>query len=166
MICRLLICSLFLCQHWFCLAQNQEDSIFWKVGIVQEFQKFNQFSCARIQFQHDKNAFAVNLGFSTQKSSQQLFAPSLSIDYAKLWTINRVFLGPVICMSMDTHFFGTRFLYLHSSTGYRFAIGEKWQFFQETTIGPTRESFTYLDQKHQQYTWNYHVKLGLHYALR
>jgi hypothetical protein len=163
---RLLICCIFLCQNWFCQAQNTDDSVVWRVGLTQEFQKFNQFSSARFEFEKNKNLFAINLGISAQKASQQLFAPAVSMDYAHLWKINHIFLGPVICFSIDTHVFGTRFLYLHSSMGYRFAVGKQVQFFQETSIGPTSESFTYMDEKNQQFTWNYHVKLGLQYALR
>jgi hypothetical protein len=165
-ISRLIICSLFLCQPWFCQAQNQVDALAWRVGITQEFQKFNQFTSARIQVEKNKNIFAVNLGFSAQKASQQLFAPSVSIDYAKLYRIKRMFLGPVICFSVDTHVFGTRFLYLHTAVGYRITFGDQWQCFQETSMGPSSESFVYLDQKNQQFTWNYHVKLGIQYALR
>jgi hypothetical protein len=163
---RLIICCIFLCQNWFCQAQNSDDSVVWRVGLTQAFQKFNQFSSARIQVEKNKNIFAINLGFSAQKASQQLFAPSFSVDYAQFWKMKRIFLGPVICLSVDTHVLGTRFLYLHSSTGYRIAVGEKWQFFQEATIGPSMESFTYFNQKNQQFTWNYHVKLGLQYAIR
>jgi hypothetical protein len=110
--------------------------------------------------------FAANIGLSPQKVTQNIFALGLSIDYAKLWKIHRVFIGPVIVFSADTYVFGTRFTYLHASGGYRFAFGCKWQFYQETSFGPTTESFTYLDQMNQHFTWNYHVKLGLQYALR
>lgn len=163
---RLIICCFILCQNWFCQAQNSGDSVVWRVGLTQEFQKFNQFSSARFQVEKNKNIFAINLGFSPQKASQQIFAPSFTIDYARLWEIHRVFIGPVVMFSVDSHVFGTRFLYLHSSLGYRLAVGEQWQFFQEVTIGPTMESFSYFGQKNQQFTWNYHIKLGLQYALR
>lgn len=166
MIFRLLICCIFLCQTWFCQAQNSDDSVVWRVGLTQEFQKFNQFSSARFQVEKNKNIFAINLGFSAQKVSQQLFAPTVSFDFGKLWKINRIFLGPVICLSIDTHVFGTRFLYLHSSMGYRFAVGKQVQFFQETSAGPTSESFTHMDQKNQQFAWNYHVKFGVQYVIR
>jgi hypothetical protein len=164
-ICRLIICCLFLSQLWFCSAQNQVASSVWRIGFTQEVQKFNQFSNVRIQWEKNKNIFSFHLGLSAQKATQQLFAPSLSVDYAQLWKIKRIFLGPVMCLSGDTHVFGTRFLYLHSSVGYRFAIGDTWQFFQEATIGPTMESFTYFSQTYQQFTWNYHLKIGLQYAL-
>ena len=163
---RLIICCFILCQHWLCLAQNQVESGVRRIGLAQEFQKFTPFTRARLQCERNKSFFAVNLGFSIQKASQQLFAPSVAIDYAHLWKIKRIYLGPVVDFSMDSHVFGTRFLYLHSSVGYRLAVGEKIQFFQEVTIGPTIESFSYLSQKNQQFTWNYHVKLGLQYALR
>lgn len=163
---RLIICCFILCQHWLCSAQNQVESCVWHIGLTQEVQKFTPFTRARLQFERNKNFFAVNLGLSTQKVSQQIFAPSLAIDYAHLWKIHPVFLGPVVDFSMDSHVFGTRFLYLHSSLGYRLAVGEKWQFFQEATLGPTMESFSYLNQKNQQFTWNYHLKLGLQYGLR
>jgi len=163
---RLIFCCFILCQHWLCSAQNQVVSGVWRIGLAQEVQKFNQFSSARLQFEKNKNLFAVNLGFSPQKASQQIFAPSFTIDYARLWEIHRVFIGPVVMFSVDSHVFGTRFLYLHSSIGYRFAFGAKWQLFQESTVGPTKETFTYLAQKNQQFTWNYHIKLGLQYALR
>lgn len=109
---------------------------------------------------------AVNIGLSPQKVTQKIFAPGFSIDYAKLWKIHRVFVGPIIVVSADTHIFGTRFTYLHASGGYRLIFGNQWQFFQETSYGPTMEKFTYLDQKNQHFTWNYHLKLGLQYALR
>ena len=163
---RLIICCFILCQFWFCLAQNQVDARVWRIGITQEFQKFTSFTHARIQCERNKNYYAVNLGLSTQKASQQIFAPSMTLDYAHLWKINRISLGPVVDFSMDTYVFGTRFLYLHSSLGYRLTIGEQWQFFQEARLGPTMESFNYMDQKNQQFTWNYHLKLGLQYALR
>ena len=163
---RLIFCCFILCQHGFCLAQNHVASRVWRIGLTQEVQKFTPFTRARLQFERNKNFFAVNLGLSSQKASQQIFAPSLAIDYAHLWKIHRVFLGPVMDVSMDSYVFGTRFLYLHSSLGYRLAVGEKWQFFQEATLGPTMESFSNLNQKNQQFTWNYHVKLGLQYALR
>ena len=163
---RLIIYCFILSQHWLCSAQNQVAPCIWRIGLTQEVQKFNQFSNVRIQWEKNKNIFSFHLGLSAQKATQQLFAPSLSVDYAQLWKIKRIFLGPVLCLSGDTHVFGTRFLYLHSSVGYRFAIGDTWQFFQEATIGPTMESFTYFSQTNQQFTWNYHVKLGLQYALR
>jgi hypothetical protein len=163
---RLIICFIILCQHWLCSAQNQVVSGVWRIGLTQEFQKFNPFTRARIQVDRNENIFALNLGLSIQKASQQILAPSLAIDYAHLWKIQRISLGPVIDFSMDSYVFGARFLYLHSSVGYRFAFGTKWQFFQEATVGPTTESFTYLDQKNEQFTWNYHIKLGLQYALR
>ena len=163
---RLIICCFILCQHWLCSAQNEVAYSVWRIGLAQEVQKFNPLTRARIQVDRNENMFAVNLGLSAQKASQQIFAPSLAIDYARLWKIQRVFLGPVVDFSMDSYVFGTRFLYLHSSLGYRLAVGEKWQFFQEATLGPTMESFTYLSQKNQQFTWNYHVQLGLQYALR
>jgi hypothetical protein len=163
---RLIICYFIFCQHWLCLAQNQVVTGVWRIGLTQEFQKFNPYSRARIQVERNKNLFAMNLGLSVQKASQQIFASSFAIDYAHMWKIQRVFLGPVMDISMDSYVFGTRFLYLHSSVGYRLALGEQWQFFQEATIGPTVESFSYLDQKNEYITWNYHIKLGLQYALR
>lgn len=163
---RLIICCFILCQHGLCSAQNQVAPGVWYIGLTQEVQKFTPFTRARLQCERNKNFFAVNLGLSTQKVSQQIFAPSLAIDYAHLWKIHGISLGPVMDVSMDSHLFGTRFLYLHSSLGYRLAVGEKWQFFQEATLGPTMESFSNLNQKNQQFTWNYHVKLGLQYALR
>jgi hypothetical protein len=163
---RLKICCFILCHYWFCLAQNQVAPNVWRIGLAQEFQKFTPFTRVRLQWERDKNFYAVNLGLSVQKASQQIFAPSLTIDYARLWKIQGISLGPVVDFSMDSHVFGTRFLYLHSSLGYRLTVGEQWQFFQEATIGPTMESFTYLGQKNQQFTWNYHIKLGLQYALR
>ncbi len=163
---RLIICCFILCQHWFCSAQNQVASSVWRIGLTQEVQKFNPFTRARIQVDRNKNLFAVNLGLSVQKASQQIFASTFAIDYAHLWEIHRVSLGPVMDISIDSYVFGTRFLYLHSSVGYRLAFGEQWQFFQEATIGPTMESFSYLNQKNQQFTWNFHIKLGLQYALR
>jgi hypothetical protein len=163
---RLIIYCFILCQHWLCSAQNQVVSGVWRIGITQEFQKFNPFTRARIQVDRNENLFALNLGLSMQKASQQILAPSLAIDYPHLWKIQRIFLGPVMDFSMDSYVFGTRFLYLHASIGYRFTFGTKWQFFQEATVGPTTESSTYLDQKNQQITWNYHIKLGLQYALR
>lgn len=163
---RLIICYFILCQHWLCSAQNQVVSSVWRIGLTQEFQKFNPFTRARIQVDRNENLFAVNLGLSILKASQQILAPSLAIDYARLWKIHRVSLGPVVDLSIDSYVFGTRFLYFHSSFGYRLAVGEQWQFFQEATIGPTMESFTYSDQKNEQFTWNYHVKLGLQYVLR
>jgi glutamine amidotransferase-like uncharacterized protein len=147
-------------------VQNQESVGILRIGLTQEFQKFNQFTNARIEFERNKNLFAVNLGISAQKASQQLFAPAVSMDYAHLWKMNGIFLGPVICFSIDKHVFGTRFLYLHSSIGYRFAVGKHVQFFQETSAGPTTESFTNKDQKNQQFTWNYHVKFGVQYVIR
>ncbi|MEN9988023.1 MAG: hypothetical protein RLZZ585_1062 [Bacteroidota bacterium] len=162
---RAIICYFILCQHWLCSAQNQVASFVWRIGLTQEIQKFNSFTHARIQCERNKNLFAVNLGLSIPKVSQQIFAPSLAIDYAHLWEIERISLGPVLGFSVDTHVFGTRFAYVHASAGYRFVIGERCQFFQESTFGPTSESFTYLDQKNQQFTWNYHFKLGLQYAL-
>lgn len=163
---RLIICCFIFCQHWFCSAQNQVVSRVWRIGLTQEVQKFNPFTHARLQFERNKNIFALNLGLSIQKASQQIFAPSLAMDYAHLWKIHGISLGPIMDVSMDSHVFGTRFLYLHSSLGYRLAVGEQWQFFQEATLGPTMESFSYLNQKNQQFTWNYHLKLGLQYALR
>lgn len=163
---RLKIYCFILCQNCFCQAQNIDESGIWRVGISQEFQKFNQFSNARIQFERNNNVFAANLGLSAQKASQQIFAPSVAIDYAHLWKIHRIFLGPVGVLSVDSHVFGTRFLYLHSSIGYRFALGNHSQFFQETTMGPTTESFTYMNHKNQHFTWNYHIKFGFQYALR
>ncbi len=166
MINRLIISFFFLCNFCFCQAQNTVESGFWSVGLIQEFQKFDQFLNTRIQFEQNKNLFAVNLGFSPQKTTQYIFAPTVSIDYARLWKFHRVSVGPVIVFSADTHVFGTRFSYLHASLGYRFVLGNQWQFFQETSFGPTTETFTYLDQKNQQFTWNYHFKLGVQYALR
>lgn len=163
---RLIICCFILSQHWLCSAQSQVAYRVWRIGLTQEFQKFTPLTRARLQFERNKNVFAVNLGLSTQKASQQIFAPSLAMDYAHLWKIQRVSLGPVVDFSMDSYVFGTRFLYLHSSLGYRLVIGEQVQFFQEAMLGPTMESFTYLGQKNQQFTWNYHLKLGLQYALR
>jgi hypothetical protein len=163
---RLLFCCFILCQLFFCQAQNQGLAAIWSVGINQEFQKFNQFSCARVQFTQNNNQFALNIGISPQKATQHIFAPSASIDYARLWKIHGVCVGPAIVFSLDSHVFGTRFMYLHASMGYRFVSGKKWQIFQESTFGPTEETFTYLDQKNQHFTWNYHVKLGLQYALR
>lgn len=155
-----------LSQHWLCSAQSQVSSSVWRIGLTQEFQKFTPLTRARLQFERDKNFFAVSLGLSTQKASQHIFAPSIEMDYAHLWKITHVSLGPVADFSLDSYVFGARFLYLHSSLGYRFVIGEQVQFFQESTLGPTMESFTYLGQKNQQFTWNYHLKLGLQYALR
>jgi hypothetical protein len=166
MISRLITLFLFQFYAGFFLAQNQESTFLWRIGLSQEFQKFNQFSCARVQFEQNKNLFAVNLGFSPQKASQHIFAPTASVDYARLWVINRVFFGPLIVFSADTHVFGTRFLYLHSSAGYRFVFGSQWQFYQELTMGPTLESFTYQNQQNKHVAWNYHFKLGVHYALR
>lgn len=166
MIIRLSLVFFIIYLPWFCPAQNQHASGVFRIGLTQELQKFNQFSSARVQFEKNKNLFAVNLGFSPQKASQQMFAPSFTIDYAYLWEIHCGFLGPVVMFSVDSYVFGTRFLYLHSSIGYRFAFGAKWQLFQESTVGPTKETFTYLAQKNQQFTWNYHIKLGLQYALR
>jgi len=163
---RRLICFFFLCQLLFCQAQEHSFSDVWRIGFTLEFQKFDQFSSIRIQCERNKNLFAFNIGLSPQKVTQNIFTPALTIDYAKLWEIHRVFVGPVIVFSADTHVFGTRFTYLHASLGYRFVSGKQWQFFQETSFGPTTETFTYLDQKNQQFTWNYHVKLGLQYALR
>lgn len=163
---RLLICCFLLCSCFFCQAQNKYSKSVCRIGFTQEFQKFDQFSSIRIQAEQNKNMFAVNLGLSPQKVAQHIFAPALSLDYTKLLEIQRVFVGPVIVFSADTHVFGTRFTYLHASLGYRFVSGKQWQFFQETSFGPTTETFTYLDQKNQQFTWNYHVKLGLQYALR
>ncbi len=163
---RLLICCFLLCPYFFCQAQNQHPTVVWRVGFTQEFQKFDQFSSISFQGEQNKNIFAVNLGLSPQKVVQNIFTPALTIDYAKLWEIHRVFVGPVIVFSADTHVFGTRFTYLHASVGYRFVSGKQWQFFQETSYGPTTETFIYLDQKNQQFTWNYHVKLGLQYAFR
>lgn len=128
---RLIICCFILCQHWLCSAQNQVESCVWHIGLTQEVQKFTPFTRARLQFERNKNFFAVNLGLSTQKVSQQIFAPSLAIDYAHLWKIHPVFLGPVVDFSMDSHVFGTRFLYLHSSLGYRLAVGENGNFFKK-----------------------------------
>lgn len=166
MINRLIICCFFLCPFCSCQAQNSLESGFWSVGLIQEFHKFNQFSCARVQFEQNKNQFAINLGFSPQKATQHIFGSTASVDYARLWNIQRVFFGPVIVFSADTHVFGTRFSYLHSSLGYRFVIGKQWQFFQEGTVGPTRESFTYQNQLNKHFTWNYHFKIGVQYALR
>lgn len=163
---RLVICGFFLVQFCFCPAQNTVESGFWSVGLTQEFQILNQFSCVRVQFNQNKNRLAVNLGFSPQKATQHIFAPTTSIDYARLWTIHHVSLGPVIVFSADTHVFGTRFTYLHGSVGYRFVLGKQLKFFQEGSFGPTTETFTYLDQKNQQFTWNLHIKFGVHYALR
>jgi hypothetical protein len=160
--------TLFLLQFYtvFLQAQNQELTFLWRIGLTQEFQKFNQFSCARLQVEKNKNLFAVNLGFSPQKATQHIFAPTASIDYARLWIIKRVSVGPVLVFSADSHVFGTRFLYLHSSLGYRFAIGSQWQLHQELTLGPTRESFSYQNQLNKHVTWNYHFKLGVQYAFR
>ena len=163
---RLIFCCFILCQYWLCSAQNQVAPGVWHIGLTQEVQKFTPFTRARIQFERNKNFFALNLGLSAQKASQQIFAPSLAMDYARLWKIQGISLGPVVDFSLDSHVFGTRFLYLHSSLGYRLAVGQQWQFFQEATLGPTMETFSYLDQKNQQFTWNYHLKLGLQYALR
>jgi hypothetical protein len=163
---RRLICCFFLFQLLFCQAQEHSFSDVWRVGFTQEFQKFDQFSSIRIQGERNKNMLAVNIGLSPQKVTQNIFAPGFSIDYAKLWKIQHVFIGPVIVVSADTHVFGTRFTYLHASGGYRFVFGKQWQFFQETSFGPTTETFTYLNQKMQHFTWNYHVNLGLQYALR
>ena len=163
---RLIICSFILCQHCFCDGQNQNPTAVWRVGLTHEFQKFNQLSSVRIQLENNKKMFAVNLGFSPQKAVQNIFAPALTLDFARLVKIHHVFLGPVMQFSIETYVFGTRFTYLNASVGYRFALGEQWQIFQETTFGPTRETFTYLDKKNLQFTWNYHVKLGLQYALR
>ena len=166
MIHRLIICCFILCQHGLCSAQNQVESCVWHIGLTQEVQKFTPFTRARLQCERNKNFFALNLGLSIQKASQQIFAPSLAMDYAHLWKIHGISLGPVMDVSMDSHVFGTRFLYFHSSLGYRLIVGVKWQFFQEATLGPTMETFSYLNQKNQQFTWNYHLKLGLQYALR
>lgn len=166
MIKRLIICCFILCSYCFCQAQNQGLTAIWRVGLTQGFQKFNQFSIARIQCNKNNNLFAVNLGFSPQKATQHIFAPTASLDYACLWKLQAFLLGPVIAFSADSHVFGTRFIYLHGSVGYRFVLGQQWQFFQETTFGPTTETFTYLDQKNQQFTWNYHIRFGLQYALR
>lgn len=162
----LIFCCFILCLQGFCHGQDQEPTAVWRVGLTQEFQKFNQFSSVRVQLEKNKKIFAVNLGISPQKAVQNIFAPALSLDFAQLYKIRNVFLCPVIQFSTESYVFGTRFTYLNASLGYRFAIGEQWQFFQETTFGPTTETFTYLDQKNQQFTWNYHVKLGLQYALR
>jgi len=163
---RLFVCCLFLYQCCFCQLQNQESTGILRIGLTQEFQKFNQFSCAWVQLTQNKKQFAFNIGISPQKASQHIFAPSASLDYARLWEIHGVFVGPVIVFSGDTHVFGTRFMYLHASGGYRFVSGKKWQFFQETSFGPTAETFTYLDQKNQHFTWNYHFKIGVNHALR
>lgn len=166
MIHRLLTLLLFQFYTVFLQAQKEESTFVWRIGLTQEFQKFNQFSCARLQCEKNKNLFALNLGFSPQKATQHIFAPIASIDYARFWTIRRIHLGPVLVLSADSHVFGTRFLYLHSSFGYRFAIGTQWQFYQELTLGPTLESFTYQNQVNKHFTWNYHLKLGVNYALR
>jgi hypothetical protein len=162
---RAIICCFILCQHWLCSAQNQVASCIWRIGLTQEVQKFTPLTRARLECERNKNFFAVNLGLSVQKASQQIFAPSLVIDFAHLWKIERISLGPALDFSMDSHVFGSRFLYLHSSVGYRLLVGEQWQFFHEATLGPTMEIFTYLEQKNQQFTWNYHLKIGLQYAL-
>lgn len=152
-------------QHLLCLAQNQEVSGVWQIGLTQEFQKFNQFSALRVQRNAKQFQFGFQLGLSVQKASQQLFAPSLTFDYARPWKIKQFLLGPVLVLSTDTYFFGSRFNYLHASIGYRFLAGKKWQFFQESSLGPSQESFTYFDQKYRQFTWNYHIKFGFQYAL-
>ena len=166
MINRPIISFFFLCQSCFFQAQNTVESGFWSVGLIQEFHKFNQFSCARVQFEKNKNSFAINLGFSPQKATQHIFGSTTSVDYARLWKFHRVSFGPACVFSIDTYVFGTRFSYLHSSVGYRFVIGKKWQFFQEGSVGPTMESFTYQNQLNKHFTWNCHFKFGVQYALR
>lgn len=163
---RLFIFCFLLFQQGLCTAQQQVESSEWRIGLTQEFQKFNQFSALRVQWNAKQHQFGLQFGLSVQKAGQQLFAPSMSIDYATPWKVKRCLLGPVVVLSADTYFFGTRFNYLHASIGYRFLAGRKWQFFQETSVGPSQESFTYFDQKNRQFTWNYHIKLGLQYALR
>ena len=164
--CRLFFFCFLLFQYLRCLSQEQVESGAWRIGFSQEFQKFNQFSALRVQWNEKQHQFGFQLGMSAQKASQQLFAPCMSIDYAAPWKVKKCLLGPVLVLSTDTYFFGTRFNYMHASIGYRFLTGNKWQFFQETSVGPSLESFTYFNQKNRQFTWNYHLKLGLQYALR
>lgn len=148
-----------------CVAQTQQDIRSWQIGCIQEFQKLNHFSSLRLQMNDKQQQLGLSFGFSTQKAAQHIFAPSATFDFYKGWKLKRCFVGPAAAVSADTYFFGTRFYYFHASLGYRFLIGNKWQFYQESRFGPTTESFIYNHQKNRQFTFNYHLCIGVQHAL-
>jgi len=146
-------------------AQNKVEHPIWRLGVVQSFQKFDPFTSVQIQYDWKRQQLSCSMGFSAQKASQHIFHPALSVAYSRYWNKKSWNIGPLLNAGIDSYVFGTRWLYLHASFGYRLSYGEKWRVFQESSFGPTTESFTYQETKNRSFTWNYQLKIGIQYAL-
>jgi hypothetical protein len=143
----------------------QKSIVSNSVGLSYEIQKFDPFLSLRAQ-RGTTNPMAIYLGFSPVKASQQVFHPSLGLDYAHMWDWRKFHVGPVVQLSSNSYVFGTRFWYVHAGAGYRFLIGQKIQFMHQFCWGPSLESFTNQLGNSRQFTWNYSVKFGLQYVIR
>lgn len=148
------------------VAQKDSTSGSLRMGLTYDFHKFNQFVSVQGRWVNQKIQFGCSMGISPQKASQGIAAGTIQFDYSWQVPIKSSTIGPVITCAMDSYVFGTRFTYVHSAVGYRFTWGKSVRFFQESTLGPTVESYDYMHMTHRHLTFNYHLKFGLLYALR
>ena len=145
------------------MAQGNVKS--FSAGLNYEAQKFDQFLFIRAQL-GTKNPFAMNLGLSPVKLSQQVFHPSFGMDYARIFECRRFRLGPAFQFSSNSYVFGNRFWYVNASVGYRILFGQKIQFLHQACFGYTLEGFKNQQTYFQQFTMNYSIKFGMQYVIR